>query len=312
MKISGKPFDIGIIQIYAPTADKDMEEIEIFYENHPRKCWTWKSPGDSTRNQIDYILMQERYRNSITSCRSMPGADCGSDHIPVVGTMDVKLKSVKNKFDILDILNSAEQRWQKIKESINEAAKEQIPITEKRANKKWMTPEITDLTEERGRVKQWSEYTEELYKDERGPAPPINTVTESSPILAEEVEQAIKKMKKVKAAGPDNVPTEIITALKEVGIMEITKLLNIIYDTGELPNDLTKSRQFGFVADKGTRNAIFTINMLLERSIEVQKHIYLCFIDYSKAFDKVRHEDLFTILSSLNIDAKDLCILRNL
>ena len=70
--------------------------------------------------------------------------------------------------------------------------------------------------------------------------------------------------------------------------------------------------QFGFVADKGTRNAIFTLNMLLERSIEVQKDIYLCFIDYSKAFDKVRHEDLFNILSSLNIDAKDMRILINL
>ena len=66
------------------------------------------------------------------------------------------------------------------------------------------------------------------------------------------------------------------------------------------------------MADRGTRNAIFTLNMLLERSIEVQKYIYLCFIDYSKAFDKVRHDDLFAILKGLNIDAKDLRILRNL
>ena len=28
MKVSGKPFDIGIIQAYAPTADKDMADIE--------------------------------------------------------------------------------------------------------------------------------------------------------------------------------------------------------------------------------------------------------------------------------------------
>ena len=33
MKISGKPFDIGIVQAYAPTADKDMAEIESFYED---------------------------------------------------------------------------------------------------------------------------------------------------------------------------------------------------------------------------------------------------------------------------------------
>ena len=64
------------------------------------------------------------------------------------------------------------------------------------------------------------------------------------------------------------------------------------------------------MADRGTRNAIFTVNMLLERSIEVQKDIYLCFIDYSKAFDKMRNDDLFAIMMGLNIDAKDLRILR--
>ena len=43
--------------------------------------------------------------------------------------------------------------------------------------------------------------------------------------------------------------------------------------------------QFGFVPDKSTINAIFTLSMLAERCIEMQKDLYLCFIDYSKAFD---------------------------
>ena len=36
----------------------------------------------------------------------------------------------------------------------------------------------------------------------------------------------------------------------------------------------------------------------MERVIEVQKDqvVYLCFIDYSKAFDKVKYSDLFDIL----------------
>ena len=63
--------------------------------------------------------------------------------------------------------------------------------------------------------------------------------------------------------------------------------------------------QFGFVPDKSTRNAIFTLSMLAERCIEMQKDLYLCFIDYSKAFDKVRHEKLFNILEHLDIDGKD-------
>ena len=41
--------------------------------------------------------------------------------------------------------------------------------------------------------------------------------------------------------------------------------------------------QNAYMEGKGTRNAIFVLRMLAERSLEVQD-LYLCFIDYSKAF----------------------------
>ena len=47
--------------------------------------------------------------------------------------------------------------------------------------------------------------------------------------------------------------------------------------------------QFGFVKDAGTRNAIFVVRNITERAVEMQKDMYMCFIDYSKAFDKVKH-----------------------
>ena len=64
--------------------------------------------------------------------------------------------------------------------------------------------------------------------------------------------------------------------------------------------------------DTGTRNAIFIVRTLCERAIEVQHDLYLCFIDYAKAFDKVKHEDLFEFLQNLDIDGKDLRLIRNL
>ena len=64
--------------------------------------------------------------------------------------------------------------------------------------------------------------------------------------------------------------------------------------------------QFDFVPDKGTRNAIFTLSMLMERCIEVQKDLYIYFIDYSKAFDKVKHEKLFEMLNQLDIDGENV------
>ena len=32
MKLQSKPFDISIIQVYAPTQDYDEEDVEEFYE----------------------------------------------------------------------------------------------------------------------------------------------------------------------------------------------------------------------------------------------------------------------------------------
>ena len=74
--------------------------------------------------------------------------------------------------------------------------------------------------------------------------------------------------------------------------------------------------QFGFIADKGTctRNAIFSMRTLMERAFEIQKDevLYLCYIDYFKAFDRVKHSDLFDIWLRHNCDGKDLGVIRNL
>jgi hypothetical protein len=66
------------------------------------------------------------------------------------------------------------------------------------------------------------------------------------------------------------------------------------------------------MTDKVTRNAIFILRMIIERSIEVKHDIYLCFLDNTKAFDKVKHDNLFQILEKLDIDGKDLRLIRNL
>ncbi|GFN86325.1 craniofacial development protein 2-like protein [Plakobranchus ocellatus] len=68
---------------------------KTWFENHPRRSWTWKSPADRSRNQVDYILIHERFRNSMKSSKSMSGADCGDDHVPVIESMKVKLKKLK-------------------------------------------------------------------------------------------------------------------------------------------------------------------------------------------------------------------------
>ena len=60
---------------------------------------------------------------------------------------------------------------------------------------------------------------------------------------------------------------------------------------------------------KDTRNAIFVLRILAEKTLEVNQDLYLCFVDYEKAFDMVKHEDLMKMLERLEIDGKDLRIL---
>ena len=43
--------------------------------------------------------------------------------------------------------------------------------------------------------------------------------------------------------------------------------------------------QAGFRKGKGTREQMANIRWILEKAREFQKNIYLCFIDYAKAFD---------------------------
>ena len=44
----------------------------------------------------------------------------------------------------------------------------------------------------------------------------------------------------------------------------------------------------------------------------MQKDVFICFIDYAKAFDRVQHKQLMHILNSLDLDGKDIRLIQNL
>ena len=46
--------------------------------------------------------------------------------------------------------------------------------------------------------------------------------------------------------------------------------------------------------------------------IKCGKNIYLCFIDYEKAFDRVKHAKIIECMENLDIDGKDISLIRNL
>ena len=59
-----------------------------------RQLYTWTSPDGQYQNQIDYILCSQRWRRSIQSAKTRPGADCGSDHELLIAKFRLKLKKV--------------------------------------------------------------------------------------------------------------------------------------------------------------------------------------------------------------------------
>ena len=64
------------------------------FQQHKRRLYTWTSPDGQHRNQIDYILCSQRWRSSIQLPKTIPGADCGSDHEHFIGKFRPKLKKV--------------------------------------------------------------------------------------------------------------------------------------------------------------------------------------------------------------------------
>ena len=542
LKLKAKPFDIAIIQTYAPTTSHDDEAIERHYQEidkmtkevkstdvliilgdfnakigkgayqdligphglgkrnsrgdrlqcfclekdliiantyyqHPnRLLYTWKSPGDVIRNQIDYILIRKRFRNSVKNCKTYPGADIGSDHNPLVCKISVRLKrvmpvnqnkkkefidfgklttpemkekylvDVKNKYEILSMETDtqeenvcvSERKWNCFKNSVL-YANENAPKLEKKKNQVWMTDEILSIMDKRKLAKnspeyvtydkeirrkcrqekekwcnqkcdeieeslkknatkkmhdsikelagnkkssnsggscikdkkgnmifehdkileRWAEYIGDLFADTR-PTLPTPSNDRGSPILKEEVEKAIRKSQAGKAPGDDGITVEMIKLLEEFGIEKLTDLYNVIYSTGTFPEELLKSvyitlpkqpratecsnyrtislmphtlkiflkviqdrigrkidrevgqTQFGFRPGSGTREGIFCFNILAQKHIEINQDLYTCFIDYSKAFDRVHHAQLIDCLEKIGIDGRDIRVIANL
>ena len=116
----------------------------ILFQQHKRRLYTWTSPDGQYQNQIDYILFSQRWRSSIQSAKTRPGADCGSDHELLNAKFRRKLKKegkttrpfrydlnqipydstveVTNRFKGLDLLDRVpEELWTEVHDIVHEA-----------------------------------------------------------------------------------------------------------------------------------------------------------------------------------------------
>lgn len=156
------------------------------YSKHARRLYTWKSPGDMVRNQIDYIMINQRYKNMVLDCQTYPSADCGSDHVLLVAKCRLRMKKMKGENKAVDRIpispindrkvqkifrSTVEQRiagmkeiedpreaWNEWKEVILKTAAETIPREKRRKNKPWMKNEILDMMDIRRSIADRDSY----------------------------------------------------------------------------------------------------------------------------------------------------------
>lgn len=161
------------------------------FKTHKRRLYTWTSPDGETKNQIDYILTNRRWKTSVTAARTLPGADCGTDHELLMAEIKLRLKKIKippkparydlsmihfnitykleikNRFSVLQE-KAEELKPDELAEEIEEAfqitASEHLPkkLTKK---KPWISNETLNAMENRRIAKQRFGLTSREYKD---------------------------------------------------------------------------------------------------------------------------------------------------
>ena len=145
-------------------------------QQHKRRLYTWTSPDAQHRNLTDYILCIQRWRSSIQSAKTRPGADCGSDHELLKAKFKLKFKSigkttrqfrhdlnhiphnyiveVTSRFKRLDLRDIVpEGLWTEVHDIVQEAVINNISKKRKCKKTKRLSEEALQIVEKRREVK---------------------------------------------------------------------------------------------------------------------------------------------------------------
>ena len=131
------------------------------------------------------MLCGQRWRSSIQSAKTRPGADCGSDHELLIAKFRLKLKKVgkttrpfrydlnqipydntvevTNRFKGLDLIDRVpEELRMKVHDIVQETGSKTIPKKKKCKQAKWLSEEALQIAEKRREMKGKGE--KERYK----------------------------------------------------------------------------------------------------------------------------------------------------
>ena len=124
--------------------------------------------------------MHQRWRSSIQSAKTRPGADCGSDHELLIAKFRLKLKKVgkntrpfrydlnqipydytvevRNRFKGLDLIDRVpDELWMEIHDIVQETGIKTIPKKKKCKKAKWLSEEALQIAVKRREAKSKGE-----------------------------------------------------------------------------------------------------------------------------------------------------------
>ena len=149
------------------------------FQQHKRWLYTWTSPDSQHWNQIDYIVYSQRWKSSIQSAKTRPGADCGSDHELLIAKFRLKLKKVgkttrpfrydlnqipydytvevRNRFKGLDQIDRVPELWNEVYDIVQETGIRTIPKEKKCKKAKWLSGEALQIAVKRREAKSKGE-----------------------------------------------------------------------------------------------------------------------------------------------------------
>lgn len=242
IRMKGKPLNVSIIQVYAPTADAPEQEHKDFYNQvknalnqtprddivyvmgdfnakvgegregdvvgehglgvrnesgdrlvqfchdnrfritntffaqPKRRLYTWKHHNKRDRNQIDFILCQQKWKGSVLAAKTLPGADCASDHKLLIAKVKIRLGKIKrpamqkkfdvsmipaqyavevrNRFDALELEGKdSDELWAEIRQTIVETAQEHVPYRRQARGSNWLTEATLQIADKRREAK---------------------------------------------------------------------------------------------------------------------------------------------------------------
>lgn len=92
----------------------------------------------------------------------------------------------------------------------------------------------------------------------------------------------------------------------------VLKILTKILTKRETNKSNISEEQQGFRRNRSTIDAIFILKQLIEKTIEFNKPLFLCFVDLKQAFDKMRLSDVLKNLKERDIDGRCIKVIAEL